>query len=163
VVAGSICDPDFGKLLEDVAEIVKPPQTLSLPSDPAESRIALLRIADENGTTRKVCGAPLAPDATNTTSLTAAQATGADWWFTASDDPGVPVTVSRFVYINPNGSCRANPGESYSAEYLGVVPASGCATDTDCTQALGGQPGAYSCFVPQGLGRGTCTCATGRR
>jgi hypothetical protein len=159
VVEGSICDPDFGKLLNDVAEIVKPPQTLSLPSEPAESRISLLRIADANGNTLKLCGTALQGAYA---SLAAAQATGADWWFTASADPGVPVPVSRFAYINPSGSCRANPGETYSVEYLGLVPASGCATDADCTRALGGKPGAFSCYMPTGLVRGTCTC-TGAR
>jgi hypothetical protein len=155
VVAGSICDPDFGKLLNDIAEIVKPPQTLVLPSEPAESRIALLRIMRPNGDTRKLCGAPLAPGAAT---LGAAQGTGADWWFTQTGDPGVPVAVSRFVYINPNGSCIANPGETYSADYLGVVPAGGCASDQECTAKLGGTAGDLQCFVPPGLSRGTCTC-----
>jgi hypothetical protein len=165
VVAGSICDPDFGSLLDQVAEIVKPPQTLSLPTEPAESRITLLRIASGNGDTRKLCGPPLAPGPY--ANLGEAQATGADWWFTASKDPGLPfdptgaATVavpSKFVYINPDGSCRANPGETYSADYLGVIPEGGCATVDDCTDKLGGQPGAWECFVPPGLSRGTCTC-----
>jgi hypothetical protein len=155
VVAGSICDPRFDLLLNDIAEIVKPPQTLTLPSEPAESRIALLRIVRSNGEVRKLCGRPL-QGAYGT--IAEAQATGVDWWFTASDDPGLPVPVSRFVYINPQGDCRANPGETYSADYLGVVPAGGCLTDDECTQKLGGKPGAFECFMPPGLARGTCTC-----
>jgi hypothetical protein len=157
VVAGSICDPDFGQLLNDIAEIVKPPQTLTLPSEPAESRIAVLRIVDSNGETRKICGRPLV---TAQPDLVTAQNTGADWWFVVSDDPGVPVPVSQFVYINPQGQCRANPGETYSAEYLGVVPAGGCLTSDECTQKLGGKPGAFECFIPPDLARGTCTCTS---
>jgi hypothetical protein len=173
VVAGSICDDNFNTLLDQIAEIVKPPQTLTLPTEPAESRIALLRIASANGSTRKLCGAALAPGAFG--SLAEAQATGADWWFTQTADPGVPVPVSKFVYINPSGSCRANPGETYSAEYLGVVPAEGCAVvssededppnsgnvvrSVDCADKLGGQSSAWRCVVPQGLTRGTCTCS----
>jgi hypothetical protein len=178
VVAGSICDPDFGRLLDEIADIVKPPQTLILPTEPADSRIALLRIMRANGDTRKLCGAPLArgtlPD------LAAAQATRADWWFTASRDPGPPngavgsanAVPSQFVYINPQGGCIANPGETYSADYLGVVPAGGCVQlpeDTppggtapvgsvDCQAKLGGQMESWDCFMPPGAIRGTCTC-----
>jgi hypothetical protein len=129
---------------------------LTLPTEPAESRIALLRIASANGSTRKLCGAALAPAAYG--SLAEAQATGADWWFTSTADPGVPVAVSKFVYINPNGTCRANPGETYSAEYLGVLPEGGCVIPDDCADKLGGQVSAWDCYVPAGLSRGTCTC-----
>jgi hypothetical protein len=160
VVAGSICDPDFGQLLEDIAEIVKPPQTLTLPTEPAEGRITVLRIAAGNGSTRKLCGAPLAPGSYPGagTGLGAAQSTGADWWFTAGADPGEPVAISRYVYLNPEGSCRANPGETYSADYLGVLPEGGCATVDDCADKLGGQTSQWECFMPPGLTRGTCTC-----
>jgi hypothetical protein len=168
VVAGSICDPDFGQLLEDIAEIVKPPQSLTLPTEPAEGRITVLRIADENGSTRKLCGAPLAPRSPPYGGLGEAQATGADWWFTASGDAGPPfdpdgnttvVVPTRYVYINPAGSCRANPGESYSADYLGVLPEGGCSTVDDCVDKLGGQTSQWQCFKPMGDAfRGTCTC-----
>jgi hypothetical protein len=168
VVAGSICDPDFGQLLNDIAEIVKPPQTLTLPSTPADSEITLLRIMGPNGDTRKLCGRPLAQG--GFANVAEAQATGADWWFTAFDEPGVPVPVSRFVYINPQGGCRANPGETYSADYLGVVPAGGCARmpedgppeaslgSVDCQAKLGGRAESWDCFVPPGMPVGTCTC-----
>jgi hypothetical protein len=178
VVAGSVCG-DFRPILDSVADIVKPPQTLSLPSQPAEERITILRIGTSNET-RKICGRPLAPKQPNY-DLTAAQATGADWWFTKSDDPGPPwdangtATVAvptRFVYINPNGNCKANPGETYSADYLGVVPPEGCAIDRsgpgtdplgalDCQAKLGGQPQDWECFIPPGLTTGTCTCQSG--
>jgi len=176
VVAGSICDPSFGTILDDIAEIVKPPQTLSLPSVPAESRIALRRIVSPNGDTRKLCGAPLPPRPAPgpAYSMSGAQATGADWWFTATADPGPPydnatldslVSVpSTFVFINPGGSCIANPGETYSADYLGVVPAGGCspadlpAGAADCAAKLGGQASAWNCIAVPGRSFGTCTC-----
>lgn len=177
VVAGSICDPDFGSLLDQMADIVKPPQTLSLPSEPAEAQIALLRIMNANGGTRKLCRAALAPG--GFADLAAAQATGADWWFTGTADPGPPwdptgtstiAVPSRFVYINPQGSCIANPGEAYSADYLGVVPEGGCVQmpedavapvgSVDCQTKLGGQKEQWECFMPAGAARGTCTCKT---
>jgi hypothetical protein len=180
VVMGSICQ-DFGTLLNDIAEVVKPPQTLTLPTRPAETAVTLLRIADSDGETRKICGRPLPPG--SYADVRAAQDTGADWWFTATANPGVPVSLSDYapdatvyVYINPKGDCRANPGETYSADYLGVVPEGGCVrtavTDPegrlDCFQKLGGtRPtgpttgGAYTCFVPPGETIGTCTCGSG--
>ncbi|HEX9401543.1 MAG TPA: hypothetical protein VF912_15650 [Anaeromyxobacter sp.] len=179
VVVGSICD-DFAPLLNQVAEIVKPPETLSLPTEPAESRITLLRIVSANGESR-LCGAPLDPAALGSIAnptLQDAVATGADWWFTASAQPGPPVAVSKFVYINnKTGTCRANPGETYSVDYLGVVPAGGCVVmpedhvggdpaaplfqSVDCASKLGGRATDLQCFVPPGLTRGTCTCRAG--
>jgi hypothetical protein len=180
VVVGSVCG-DFKPLLREVAEIVKPPQTLSLPSVPAESRIAILRIADGSGTTRKICKQPLKPKQPNYTRQEA-EATGEDWWFSEKADPGPPydptgastvAVPTKFVYINPHGSCIANPGETYSADYLGLVPASGCSVlpgDTsggqvlgsaDCKEKLGGQFTDWECFVPPGLALGTCTCRGG--
>jgi hypothetical protein len=151
VVEGSICDPNFGNLLSQIAEIVKPPSGLTLPTQPAESAITLLRIADTAGKTRKVCGRPLA--AGSYANLAAVQATGADWWFTATKDvtgsvgAWNPVAVSQFVYINPLGKCIANPGETYSADYLGQLPAGGCRSDADCAQKLGGAASAWTCYA----------------
>jgi hypothetical protein len=159
VVVGSICDPDFGNLLAQIAELVKPPSGLTLPTEPAESAITLLRIADAGGKTRKVCGRPLSPG--TYASMAAVQATGADWWFTGSKDvtgaAGAwnPVPVSRFVYINPAGSCKANPGETYSADYLGQVPAGGCRSDSECAQKLGGASDAWTCYAGA-QSNGTC-------
>ncbi|HEY6005327.1 MAG TPA: hypothetical protein VIV57_20775 [Anaeromyxobacter sp.] len=170
VVEGSICDPDFGTLLAQIAELVKPPSGLSLPTKPAESAITVLRIADTSGRTRKVCGRPLA--AASYPSLAAAQATGADWWFTAVKDvtsgAGAwnPVAVSQFVYINPQGSCIANPGETYSADYLGQVPAGGCGDDAGlnsgddmCARKLGGSASDWTCYAGAN-GGGSCATAT---
>lgn len=165
VVVGSICDPSFNVLLDQIAEIVKPPSGLTLPSRPAEADITVLRIVSANGTTRKVCGRPLAPG--GYANIGAAQATRADWWFTATADPDVPVALSQFVYINPAGTCIANPGETYSADYLGRLPAGGCQSDADCQQVLGGQAGSWTCYVPGANGTceaeplsepGTCLC-----
>ena len=175
-VIGSVCD-DFGPLLNQIAEIVKPPETLTLPSVPAEGRIAMLRIVEPNGDTRKICNPPLPPQQPNYT-LAAAQNTGADWWFVETSDPGPPwdpsgaATVAvptKYVYINSvKGSCLLNPGETWSLDYLGVVPTGGCvqmAGDSaaggslDCQAKLGGQVTAWSCYTPPGLTTGTCTCS----
>jgi hypothetical protein len=151
VIVGSICDPRFDLLLQQIADLVKPPSGLSLPTEPAESAITVLRIADTGGKTRKVCGRPLA--AASYPSLAAAQATGADWWFTATKDvtsgPGAwnPVAVSKFVYINPQGTCIANPGETYSADYLGQLPPGGCRSNAECALKLGGNDSDWTCFA----------------
>jgi hypothetical protein len=195
VVVGSVCG-DFTPILRGVAEIVKPPQTLALPSVPAEQAIAILRIATPAGETRKICGRPLAPVDANGVrwpDRQSAEATGADWWFTNTPNPDVPwdptlgttaappsvAIPTRFVYINPNGQCKANPGETYSAQYLGVVPADGCLVQTgdvdlltgkvlgsaDCTEKLGGHFGDWECYIPPpgppAVTKGTCTCRSG--
>jgi hypothetical protein len=170
VVMGSICDPEFDEILDNIAEIVKPPQTFTLPTPPAEGQVTLLRIASSDGETRKLCGRPLPPG--SYASLTEAQsALGPDgkpydWWFTATEDPGVPVAVSRYIYRNPSGGCNANPGETFSADYLGLVPPpstdnpeGGCATSDECTAKLGGTAGSFTCWDDEGrLPRGTCVC-----
>ncbi len=187
VVLGSICDPNFGSILDSIAELVKPPTGLTLPTQPAADEVTLLRIAYPSGETRKVCGSPLPPGSYN--SLGDAQATHADWWFTASADvitqPGAwnPVQVSTHVYINPLGNCIANPGETYSADYLGQLPAGGCwnntnytpaagetAGDAMCRAILGGVAGSWTCFAganadeacvaPTQTAPGTCICGS---
>jgi hypothetical protein len=155
---------------------VKPPSGLVLPSLPAADEVALLRIASDSGQTRKLCGAPLAP--ASYPSLSAAQATGADWWFTQVPDvvtataavpqPWNPVQVSQFVYINPQGGCIANPGETYSADYLGRLPAGGCWDDPNmtrlggesygdamCRSVLGGAADSWTCYASVDAA-GTC-------
>jgi len=193
VVVGSICDPSFGTLLDSIAEIVKPPSGLTLPSLPADTAVTLLRIAYPSGETRKVCGRPLAPrpptDPLGPYSLPDAQATGADWWFAEDGNPGAPARdaggnpeITQFMYINPQGGCIANAGETYSADYLGRLPAGGCWNDTAsptsgdemCRRTLGGAAGSWTCFAGvdatpacvaptetapgSGLGTGTCIC-----
>ena len=151
VVVGSICDPNFGALLTQIAEIVKPPSGLVLPTQPAESAITLLRIAGAGGKTRKLCGRP-APVGVGATLADAQNAVGPDgnpydWWFTATKDPDVPVALSKYVYINPRGKCIANPGETYSADYLGQLPVGGCRADAECAQKLGGAAGDWTCYA----------------
>jgi hypothetical protein len=121
-----------------------------------------------------------------------AEASGADWWFTKTANPDVPYDANglasiavptKFVYINPNGSCKANPGETYSADYLGVVPAGGCvqmpgdlvfdpatattkvAGSVDCQSKLGAHFSDWECYVPPPgppvVTAGTCTCRSG--
>jgi hypothetical protein len=145
VVAGSICDGNFASLLDSIAEIVKPPTGLTLPSVPAAGEVTLLRIVRSNGETRKVCSGPLQGAYAD---LASAQATEVDWWFTATVNPGPPTSgVTQFVYLNPRGSCEANPGETYSADYLGRVPAGGCRSDADCDRVLGVTSGSWTCFA----------------
>jgi hypothetical protein len=144
VLVGSVCDPSFNTLLDEIARIVKPPTGLPLPSLPAEDDITVLRIAagDE---TRKICGRP-AP-----ASLTAAEAIaqGWDWWFTTELNPADPdpSEVSQSIYINPAGACIANPGETYSVEYIGQMPVGGCRSDLDCRTALGGSDESWTCYA----------------
>ena len=67
--------------------------------------------------------------------------------------------TSQCIAINhTNGHCEADPGQTYSADYLGMVPPGGCATRDDCASALGGRASAWSCVVEAGMARGTCTC-----
>ncbi len=184
VVVGSICDPNFGDLLDQVAEIVKPPAGLSLPSRPAESAITLLRIADASGQTRKVCGRPLPPRTPTNYTLQEAQdkldpdGHRYDWWFADPTQPNpalrnVPLALSQYIYINPKGSCIANPGETYAADYLGRIPEGGCLSDTQCRTVLGGQllpdgqepwtcyagvDASGACVPPTAAAPGTCLC-----
>jgi hypothetical protein len=166
VITGSVCDSDFGTLLQALAEIVKPPAGLELATEPAEGKIALLRIADKNGQTKKTCNGPApagtAFDAAVNQNL-CKDATGAavrcDWWFTATADPGPAVEVSKFIYINHStGNCEADPGETYSADYIALNPESGCTTKDDCQRALGGRVEDWGCYTPPGTTRGTCVC-----
>ncbi len=150
VVMGSVCDPNFDLLLNEIADmVVKLPTGLLLPSLPAEEDVTTLRIADSSGQTVKLCGVA-APS-----NLTAVEAAAAyQWWFTQAQvtdptDPAQvhPYTASQYVYINPAGGCVASPGETYSAEYIGRLPAAGCHTDADCQTALGGAANSWTCYA----------------
>jgi hypothetical protein len=165
VVEGSVCQP-FGDLLTEIAELVKPPSQLRLPSMPASSEITVVRIVDAGGGQRKLC----------TQAMSDAERDAAGWWFVACGATSAmpPVSpVSTCVHINHlNGSCEANPGETYSAEYLGQLPPGGCpgptataAPSSFCAQRLGVQgqnedPADWWCY---GAGTtGTCVCNTVR-
>jgi hypothetical protein len=162
IVAGSICDPNFGEILERVADIVRPPDVLELPTPPASDVLTVLRIVDEDaGLTIKTCVGPAGPGLTEAQ----AAATGCgggpcDWWFVA-DRSGSrdSLQVSQFVYINPASTyCQANPGETYSADYLGRLPEDGCTSANDCVAALGGSLADWTCEVPIVGQPGTCVC-----
>ena len=179
VVAGSICDPGnppgtgFAQILGRIAEVVKPPSALLLPTQPAAEAVIVLRIARADGSTRKRCNGP----APSTLTLQQALDQRYDWWFTATreqftDAQKAPSVASRFVYINhATSNCEASPGETYAADYLGLVPAGGCTSDAYCATALGGTTNDWTCFagvdgagvckVPTTAAVGTCVC--GRR
>jgi hypothetical protein len=176
VVAGSICDPNFANILDRIAEIVKPPTGLLLPSQPADEQVAVLRIARADGKTRKTCNGP----APSTMTAAEAKAANFDWWFTAgreqiTDAQQQPTVASRFVFINHDTqNCEASGGETYSADYLGRLPAQGCTgatpeeADAYCVSTLGGQSDSWTCFAgvdsaglcvaPTGGVVGTCIC-----
>jgi hypothetical protein len=167
VVAGSICDPGdasnlgFSSILKRVAEVVKQPSGLQLPTQPASAALTILRIVGTDGKTRKTCSAP-APAGT-----TGAALNDFDWWFTDGNDLNsqVPTGASRFISLNRAViRCTANPGETYSADYLGLVPAGGCDTAGDCALALGTPTTWTTPWVcqkeagaPAGA-KGTCLC-----
>jgi hypothetical protein len=164
LVVGSICDPGdasnpgFSSILKRVAEVVKQPTGLQLPTQPSTASLTILRIARSDGSTRKTCTAP-APVGTTGAALDAY-----DWWFTDGTDLNnqVPQAASRFIFLNAAMQrCVANPGETYSADYLGLVPIGGCDTPTDCEVALGPRKSAWVCQKEPGAlptAKGTCLC-----
>jgi len=166
VVTGSICDPAFGTILDDIARIVEPPSGLTLPTLPAADVVTVLRIAGQDGKIRKTCRGP-APVGTAGTALD-----DYDWWFTETTDEGPPTGASQYVFINHNtGQCEANPGETYSADYLGRIPAAGCRSEIECSNALGGRAADWTCFAGVAAGDvclnpastpspGTCICGS---
>jgi len=173
VVVGSICD-SFGTTLGRIGEIVKPPTGLVLPTQPAASDVTILRIARPDGTTRKTCSRPAPPPADPSSITTDPQAQAYidtvsatyDWWFTADREQitplqKLPTASSQFVFINHlTGNCEANPGETYSADYLGQLPPGGCDNENDCADALGGSPSQWNCEGEDALAgrKGTCLC-----
>jgi hypothetical protein len=148
VVEGSICDASFATTLEKIADLVKPLEGLNLPTLPAAGEVARLRIVGQDGKTVKLCAGP---------------SSAAEWWFvdcdTITPTSGTPPgsTPSACLAIQ-KGGCEADPGQTYVAEYLGRVPADGCAADADCLAALGGSATDWHCDVAPGQSRGTCLC-----
>jgi len=166
VVEGSVCQP-FGELLTQIADLVKPPSQLRLPSLPASNVITVVRIVGAGGGQRKLC----------TQAITDAERATGGWWFVAcgatGDNPPIaPGGLSTCIHINHlNGNCEANPGETYSAEYLGQLPPGGCTNPTAtqapsafCAQRLGVQgqnenPADWWCYGSGSVG--TCVCSSG--
>jgi hypothetical protein len=152
-VEASVCDTEFSTALASIAELLVPVNALSLPSQPATSDVAVLRIESTDGATRKFCTGP-GPDL--------------DWDF-VNEDGTVANGPTKFVAINhATNNCEANPGETYVAQYLGVVPEGGCTKppgeltteSQDCADKLGGTRAAWQCFgaAADGVTRGTCVC-----
>jgi hypothetical protein len=167
VVVGSICagatatqPSDFSSILDRVAEVVKQPAGLQLPTQPASAELTILRIVGADGKTRKTCSGPAR------IGTTGAALNDYDWWFTDGNDLNnqVPQAASRFIYINRTvRRCEANPGETYSADYLGLVPVGGCDTALDCEVALGVRKAPWICQKEAGAlpgVRGTCLCGS---
>lgn len=169
VVEGSVCQP-FGELLAQIADLVKAPSALKLETVPAASQMTVLRIIDTSGVQRKVC----------TQALVDAERESAGWWFVDCSNtvtfPPVAPGPTQCIHVNQQfRTCEANPGETYSAEYLGQMPPGGCspasgtsvqAPSAQCATALGSSggrvdPADWWCYGPQG-GVGTCVCATGQ-
>lgn len=143
VVEGSVCE-DFGPILAGIADLAKPPSMLQLPSLPAAQTVTNVSIVDGTGATVKTCKG------------------GSDWCFVDCAAPNgacLAAGTSQCIAINHgSGACEANPGDTYAADYLGMVPAGGCATASDCASALGGAAGKWSCLKDAGMARGTCAC-----
>ncbi len=174
IVEGSVAllkDPvtkaceDFGSNLAAIADLVKAPSALRLPSQPASDEVVVVRILASGGGERKVC-AQATGDAQRSTS---------GWWFMdcadRMDPPAVSPGPTTCIYLNqsatdPTNNCLANPGETYSAEYLGQVPQGGCpnpSTDAtaahssaECAAALGGNAENWWCYGQGAVG--TCLC-----
>ena len=164
-VAGSICDQQFDRTLRNIAELVKSPSVLKLDSVPAAADITLVRIADSSGATRRIC------------------TPGLGWWFydcaILTTPPPQSATPTLCIFINhPSGDCEANPGETYSAEYLGLLPPGGpggtppggcsnptaaaCADDPSCT-VVNADCGADGVCAEVGRCCGSRFCATALR
>jgi hypothetical protein len=151
VVEGTVCDAyppsTFGPVLSKIADLLPPPSSLHLPTAPAARAVTSVVIQDAQGATRKTCRA------------------GSDWCFVdCGDRSATPACLtsgtSECIAINhATGSCEADAGEAYVAEYLGVVPAGGCAAASDCQRVLGGKATDWTCTKDAGQSRGTCTCA----
>jgi hypothetical protein len=153
VVEGTVCDAyppsTFGPVLSAIADLAKPVEALRLPTRPAARAVTQVRITDASGNTRRTC------------------AIGADWCFVDCGDRSVTPAclasgTSQCIQIDhQSGSCEANPGEIYSAEYLGMVPEGGCASADECASALGGKAGDWTCNLEAGQSRGSCACTGG--
>jgi hypothetical protein len=162
----SVCDADFATTLQGIADLVKPPNGLTLPSKPAASEVAVLRIESADGKTSRQCRGPLA---------SGGDQSQADWWFVdcAGTNSAPVFQPTSCIFINhATRQCEPNPGETYIAQYLGIVPAGGCTKaagepDTQssfCATAIdgpSGDPKNWRCTIAAGQTVGTCTCNAG--
>jgi hypothetical protein len=146
----SVCDANFGQTLQRIAQLVKPPPGLTLPTQPASTEVAVLRIESADGSSSRFCSGP---------------GTDLDWYFVDCKTGQASAATTDCITINhATGKCEANPGETYIAQYLGLVPQpssavqGGCASVSDCTAALGGADKDWQCFGAGAGARGTCVC-----
>ncbi len=153
VVEGTVCDAyppsSFGPVLSAIADLARPLDALRLPTRPAARDVTQLRIVDTSGKARRTC------------------VPGAEWCFVdCNDASAAPACLasgtSECIAIDQSkAGCLANPGETYEAEYLGMLPPSGCASAAECASALGGSASDWSCAIETGQTRGSCACSGG--
>jgi hypothetical protein len=152
VVEASVCG-NFGTTLTQIADLVKPPEGLNLPTQPAADVVTQLRLVGSDGKTAYICSAP---------------STTGDWWFVdcSTGNPMPAGTTSACIRLKSPGPCVPSPGQTLVAEYLGRVPSGGClvgaagADSQECATALGGSASEWTCDGTTGL-QGTCLCKTG--
>ncbi len=142
----SVCSYDFGKTLQGIAELVKPPPGLTLPSLPADKSVSVLRIESTDGKTSRYCSGP---------------GPGLDWSFVdcKSGAQVVDATTACIAINHDSGRCEPNPGETYIMQYLGMVPEGGCTSSDACSAKLGGSSGDWTCQKSPGQTVGTCLCS----
>jgi hypothetical protein len=168
----SVCEANWGTTLQGIAQLVKPPPGLTLPTQPAAAEVALLRIESADGKSSRYCGVKM-PDGTyqERPARSPDELATADWWFIdcKTGTPFFDGTTSCIDINHATKHCEPNAGESYVAQYLGVVPSptvdnplGGCdataASASDCQQALGGALTDWTCRPVGTSARGTCTC-----
>ncbi len=145
----SVCDSNWSATLQGIAQLVKPPPGLQLPTQPADKDVAVLRIENADGNASRYCAGP---------------ANGADWWFVDCTTGQFKDGATSCITINHDtGHCEANTGETYVAQYLGRVPDSGCFSDDECNQALHNTTASFRCVGQVGTRAGggtpgTCLC-----
>jgi hypothetical protein len=152
VVEASVCG-NFGTTLTQIADLVKPPEGLNLPTQPAADVVTQLRLVGSDGKTAYICSAP---------------STSGDWWFVdcSTGNPMPAGATSACIRLKSPGPCVPSPGQTLVAEYLGRVPSGGClvgaagADSQECATALGGSASEWTCDGTTGL-QGTCLCKTG--
>lgn len=146
VVDASVCG-SFAGPLQQIADLVKPPDRLTLPSAPASDVVTQLRVQDGDGTTAHVC---VGPDPAQ------------EWWFVdcppAQPNP-VTAGTSACILLRPGSACEPGPGQTLLAAYLGRVPVEGCTSAAGCAAALGGEASNWTCDGATATIRGTCLCA----
>jgi len=146
VVDASVCG-SFAGPLQQIADLVKPPDRLNLPSAPASDVVTQLRVVGAEGKTVHVCAGP---------------DPAREWWF-VDCPPAAPLPVaagtSACILLRPGSACEPGAGQTLQAEYLGRVPAAGCIAASDCVAALRGSEQNWVCDGATATTRGTCLCA----